>query len=63
MGVGCGQNPSRQIKATRCYAWSHELKDSNKRYFYVVLHRGPIDSPQAAIRAAIVNEFRKRRGY
>jgi hypothetical protein len=47
-------------KATRCYAWSHALDKSKKRRFFAVLHQGPVDSPQAAVKAMIVDEFRKR---
>ncbi|MGD1154044.1 MAG: hypothetical protein ABR911_14375 [Syntrophales bacterium] len=45
-------------KAKWCYAWSHGLDNSKKRRFFAVLHQGPIDSPQAALKAAIVSEFR-----
>jgi len=47
--------------AKRCYVWSHTVGDSNKRRFVAVLHQGPIDSPQAAVRAAIVQEAREQR--
>ena len=47
--------------ATRCYAWSHAVDDSERRRFVAVLHQGPIDSPQAAVRAAIVQEAREGR--
>ncbi len=47
-------------EATRCYAWSHSLDDSDKRKFIAVLHQGPIDSPQAAVRAAIASEYHKQ---
>jgi hypothetical protein len=40
--------------AKKCYAWSYEIDDSEKRKFFVVLHQGPVDSPQNAVRAAIV---------
>jgi hypothetical protein len=43
--------------ASSCYAWSHET-ESGKRKFFVVLHQGPVDSPQAAVRAAIVAEYK-----
>ena len=43
--------------AERAYAWSCELPDG-KRRFFAVLHTGPIDSPVAAVRAAIVAEAR-----
>lgn len=45
--------------AKKCYAWSHSIDDSSKRRFYAVLHQHPIDSPQAAVRAAIASEFNK----
>jgi hypothetical protein len=44
--------------ATLCYAWSHSIDDSDKRQFFAVLQMPPIDSPQAAVRAAIVSEFK-----
>ncbi len=45
--------------AKRCYAWSHGLDDSKKRRFFAVLHQGPVDSPQAAVRTAVVSQFHK----
>ena len=42
-------------EATRCYAWSYEVPDS-KRRFVAVLHKPPVDSPVAAVRAAILDE-------
>jgi hypothetical protein len=44
--------------APRCYAWSHAVDDSEKRRCVAVLHLGAVDSPQAAARAAIVQESR-----
>ena len=44
--------------ASRCYAWSHETDAGNRRYV-AVLHQGPIDSPEKAVRAAIVQEQRE----
>ena len=41
--------------AKRCYAWSHAT-EGEKRRFVAVLHQGPVDSPVAAVRAAIVQE-------
>ncbi len=38
--------------ATQCYAWSVNGRVT------AVLHEGPIDSPRAAVRAAIVAEHR-----
>jgi hypothetical protein len=47
-------------KATRCYAWSSPIDGSTKRRYYAVLHAPPVDSPEKAVRAAIVQEFRKK---
>lgn len=47
--------------ASRCYAWSYLVDDSGKRKFFAVLHQGPVDSPQAAVRAAIVAEYREKK--
>ena len=44
-------------KATRCYAWSHKLEGSKKRRFFAVLRQGMVDSPEKAVRAAIVSEL------
>ena len=44
--------------ATRAYAWSSPIERSTKRRFFAVLHQPPVDSPQAAVRAAIVAEHR-----
>lgn len=46
--------------ATRCYAWSHAIEGSENRRFVAVLHQGPVDSPEKAVRAAIVQEQRER---
>ena len=46
--------------ATRCYAWSHTVDGSDKRRFVVVLHQPPVDSPAAAVRAAIVQQHREQ---
>ena len=52
-------NLSGHPPASRCYAWSYETEEG-KRKFFAVLHQGPVDSPQAAVRAAIVAEYRKK---
>lgn len=44
--------------STRCYAWSSPMKGTTKRRFFAVLHVPPIDSPQNAVRAAIVQEYK-----
>ena len=41
--------------ATRCYAWSHET-DEGKTGYVTVLREGAVDSPERAVRAAIVGE-------
>ncbi len=46
--------------ATRCYVWSHAVDDSEKRRYVAVLHEGPVDSPEAAVRAATVQEYRNK---
>ena len=46
-------------EASIAYAWSDPVPGSDRRCFYAVLHQGPVDSPEKAVRAAIVNEFRK----
>ena len=43
----------------RVYAWSHESGPGGRRRFHVVLGVSPIDSPVAAVRAAIVDEHRR----
>jgi hypothetical protein len=47
--------------ATRAYAWSSPIEGSTKRRFFAVLQQPPVDSPQAAVRAAIVAESKSRR--
>ena len=47
--------------ASRCYAWSHET-DQGKRRYVAVLHEGPVDSPDKAVRAAIIQEQREGHG-
>ena len=47
--------------AERAYAWAHETDEGRSR-FVAVLHEGPVDSPEAAVRAAIVAEHRESDG-
>ena len=44
-------------KAKRVYAWAHETDGAKKRHV-TVLHVGPVDTPKAAVMAAIVQEYR-----
>lgn len=46
--------------ATRAYAWSSPIEGTDKRRFYAVLHVPPVDSPQKAVRASIVHEYRTK---
>jgi hypothetical protein len=46
--------------ALYAHAWSSPIEGSTKRRFFAVLHQPPVDSPQAAVRAAIVAENRKK---
>ena len=46
--------------ADRCYAWSHAVGDSDRRRFVTVLHKEPVTSPEAAVRAAIIQEANER---
>lgn len=48
--------------ANLCYAWPHSIVASTKQKYVAVLHQPPVDSPQAAIRAAIVQEYREKHG-
>ena len=46
-------------KTDTVYAWSHDTDDpANPKRHVTVLHLGPITSAAAAVRAAIVQEFR-----
>jgi hypothetical protein len=44
--------------ASKCYAWSSPMEGSTKRRYYSVLHIKPIDSPEKAVRAAIVQDHK-----
>jgi hypothetical protein len=46
------------LKATRCYAWSSPIEGSTKRRYYTVLHIPPVDSPEKAVRASIVQDHK-----
>lgn len=46
-------------KTNRAYAWSALVKGTTKRRIYAVLRIPPVDSPQAAVRAAIAADSRK----
>jgi hypothetical protein len=44
-------------KAPRAYAWMHDTDDGRKRDV-TVLHVPPVDSPLAAVRASIIQDYR-----
>ena len=46
-------------KAKRVYAWGHETSDSDNLRHVTVLHVPPVVSPETAVRAAIIREFRE----
>lgn len=43
-------------KARMAYAWSSPIEGSTKRRYYAVLHIPPVDSPEKAVRASIVQD-------
>jgi hypothetical protein len=48
-------------QAKRVYAWSHIAGENDEQKRYVtVLHIPPVDSPQTAVKLAIVQEYRER---
>lgn len=49
-----------QPEPSICYAWESEMDDGRTRT-YAVLHIPPVDSPAAAVRAAIVADYRAGR--
>jgi len=44
-----------------CYAWSHPIEGSEKHKYYAVLHIPPVDSPEAAVRASIVADYKNEK--
>ncbi len=48
--------------ASIAYAWSDPGTGSDRRCFYVVLHKGPVKSPEDAVRASIAHAYRDARG-
>lgn len=46
-------------EAPKAYAWSHDLDGSRKsRQHVLVLHVAPVTSPEFAVRAAMLREFK-----
>jgi hypothetical protein len=47
-------------KAKRAYAWIHGLDDTKAKRHVTVLAVPPITSPEAAVKAVILNDYRKK---
>jgi len=45
-------------ETNKCYAWSSPIEGSTKRRYYAVLHISPVDSPEKAVRASIVHDYK-----
>jgi hypothetical protein len=68
LGVKVGQGCTALMDATmrdlpcnRLYAWSHDTDDPKHHTKHItVLHIPPVISPETAVRAAIVQEFKSR---
>ena len=43
-------------QATKAYAWSSPIEGSAKRRYCAVLHIPPVDSPDKAVRASLVQD-------
>ena len=48
-------------KATRGYGWGYVATDSGGRRYFTVLELPPVDSPQTAVKAAIMSEIKNAR--
>jgi hypothetical protein len=48
-------------KAKKIYAWMHDADTPKKKRHVTVLHIPPVTSPETAVRAAIVQEYRDAR--
>ena len=46
--------------ASICYAWSDEVKGSDRRRFYAILHDGPVKSAADAVRASIAEAYHSK---
>lgn len=49
-------------QADKCYAWSSPIEGSTKRRYFAVLHIPPVDSPEKAVRAAIIQDYKASKG-
>lgn len=48
-------------KATRCYGWGYSADEDQGRKYVAVLELPPVDSPQTAVKAAVVSEIKNAR--
>ena len=48
-------------KATRGYGWGYVATDEGGRRYFTMLELPPVDSPQAAVKAAIMREIQRAR--
>jgi hypothetical protein len=48
-------------KATRGYGWGYVASESGGRRYFTVLELPPVDSPQTAVKAAIMSEIQNAR--
>lgn len=46
-------------KTDTCYAWASPIEGSAKMKYYAALKILPIDSPEKAVRAAIIQDYKK----
>ena len=48
-------------KASRGYGWGYVTSDEGGRRYFVILELPPVDSPQTAVKAAIMSEIQNAR--
>lgn len=48
-------------KAQRCYGWGYSTDEDQGRRYVAVLELPPVDSPQSAVKAAVVSEIKNAR--
>ena len=48
-------------KAKQAYAWAHETEDPNRPRYVTVLSVPPINSPEAAVKAVIVHDYKQQK--
>jgi hypothetical protein len=48
-------------QAKRAYAWAHDNEEGKGKNFVAVLEQPPVNSPQTAVKAAIMSEIKNAR--